>query len=139
VLLAISVDRPKTPRGRWRRKQIDLKKQALLPIANIARWAALSAGAPVLQTQERLRAAAGSRMLSAEDADTLDDVFEIVQRMRLRSQLEQSQAGETPSDTIRPRDLSSIEVSVLDEAVGEITAIQRRMATKAKYVPELQG
>jgi CBS domain-containing protein len=139
VLLAISVDRPKTPRGRWRRKQIDLKKQALLPIANIAGWAALSAGAPVLQTQERLRAAAGSRMLSAEDADTLDDVFEIVQRMRLRHQLEQSQAGETPSDTIRPRDLSSIEVSVLDEAVGEITAIQRRMATKAKYVPELQG
>jgi CBS domain-containing protein len=40
---------------------------------------------------------------------------------------------------VRPRDLSSIEASVLDEAMGEITAIQRRMATKAKYVPDLQG
>ncbi|WP_091214021.1 putative nucleotidyltransferase substrate binding domain-containing protein [Geodermatophilus siccatus] len=139
VLLAISVDRPRTPRGRWRRKQFDLKRQALLPIANIARWAALSAGSPALQTQERLRAAASSRMLSAEDADTLDDVFEIVQRMRLRSQLEQFRSGETPSDTLRLRDLSSIEVSVLDEAIGEITAIQRRMANLARFVPDLRG
>jgi CBS domain-containing protein len=138
VLLAISVDRPRTRRGRWRRRQVDLKREALLPITNIARWAALSVGSPVLQTQERLRATAGSRMLSAEDADTLDDVFEIVQRMRLRHQLEQFQAAETPSDTIRPRDLSSIEASVLDEAIGEITAIQRRMATKARYVPDLR-
>ena len=34
VLLAISVDRAKAPRGRWRRKQVDLKRQALLPIAS---------------------------------------------------------------------------------------------------------
>jgi CBS domain-containing protein len=78
-------------------------------------------------------------MLSAEDADTLDDVFEIVQRMRLRSQLEQLAAGETPSDTMRPRAMSTIEAGVLDEAIGEITAVQRRMAPKAKYVPDLQG
>jgi CBS domain-containing protein len=139
VLLAISVDRPKTPRGRWRRKQFDLKRQALLPIANVARWAALSVGATALGTQDRLRAAAGSPVLTAEDAETLGDVFEIVQRMRLRHQLEQFQAGETPSDTIRPRDLSSIEASVLGEAIGEITAIQRRMANLATFAPALQG
>jgi CBS domain-containing protein len=138
VLFAISVDRPRAPRGRWRRRQVDLKGQALLPITNIARWAALSVGSAALQTQERLRAAAGSRMLSAEDADTLDDVFEIVQHMRLRSQLDQLAADEAPSDTMRPRALSSIEASVLDEAIGEITAIQRRMANKAKFVPDLQ-
>jgi CBS domain-containing protein len=139
VLLAISVDRPRTPRGRWRRKQFDLKRQALLPIANVARWAALSVGATALGTQDRLRAAAGSPVLTAEDAETLGDVFEIVQRMRLRHQLEQFQAGETPSDTIRPRDLSSIEASVLGEAIGEITAIQRRMANLATFAPALQG
>ncbi len=139
VLLAISVDRPRTPRGRWRRKQFDLKTQALLPIANVARWAALSVGATALGTQDRLRAAAGSPVLTAEDAETLGDVFEIVQRMRLRHQLEQFQAGETPSDTIRPRDLSSIEASVLGEAIGEITAIQRRMANLATFAPALQG
>ena len=138
MLLAISVDRSRAPRGRWRRRQIDLKTQALLPITNVARWAALSVGATALGTQERLRAAAGSPVLTAEDADTLGDVFEIVQRMRLRHQLEQLEAGETPSDTITPRDVSTIEASVLDEAIREILAVQRRMANKARYVEDLR-
>jgi CBS domain-containing protein len=96
-------------------------------------------GSPALQTQERLRAAAGSRMMTADDADTLVDVFEIVQHVRLRQQLEQLEAGETPSDTMRLRAMSTIEASVLDEAIREILAIQRRMANKAKYVPDLRG
>jgi CBS domain-containing protein len=139
MLLAISVDRSNALRGRWRRKTIDLKRQALLPITNIARWAALSAGSPALQTQERLQAAAGSRMLTAEDADTLGDAFEIVEHVRLRHQLEQLEAGETPSDTMRPGAMSTIEASVLNEAIREIQTIQRRMANKAKYVPDLEG
>jgi CBS domain-containing protein len=139
MLLAISIDRSETRRGRWRRRQIDLKRQALLPIANIARWAALSVESAALQTPERLRAAAGSPMLSAEDADTLSDVFEIVQRTRLRHQLEQREAGEAPSDTITPGDVSTIEAGVLDEALREILTIQRRMANKSRYVPGLQG
>jgi CBS domain-containing protein len=139
MLLAISIDRSETRRGRWRRRHIDLKRQALLPIANIARWAALSAKSPALQTPERLRAAAGSPVLSAQDADTLGDVFEIVQRTRLRHQLEQREAGDAPSDTITPRDVSTVEASVLDEAIREILTIQRRMANKARYVPGLQG
>ena len=118
---------------------MDLKTQALLPITNVARWAALSVGATALGTQERLRAAAGSPVLTAEDAETLGDVFEIVQRMRLRHQLEQLESGATPSDTMRPRDLSSIEASVLDEAIREIAAVQRRMANLARFTPDLRG
>jgi CBS domain-containing protein len=71
--------------------------------------------------------------------DALVDVFEIVQHVRLRHQLEQLEAGETPSDTIRLRAISTIEASALDEAIREILAIQRRMANKAKYVPDLRG
>ena len=78
-------------------------------------------------------------MMTADDADTLVDVFEIVQHVRLRQQREQLEAGETPSDTMRLRAMSTIEASVLDEAIREILAIQRRMANKAKYVPDLQG
>jgi CBS domain-containing protein len=40
---------------------------------------------------------------------------------------------------MRLRAMSTIEASVLDEASREILAIQRRMANKAKYVPDLQG
>jgi len=139
MLLAISVDRSDALRGRWRRRAINIKTQALLPIANIARWAALSVESSALATPERLRAAAGTRMMSTEDADTLGDVFEIAQRVRLRHQLEQLGRGETPSDTIGPRDMSTVEASVLTEAIREILAVQRRMANKADYVPELGG
>ena len=138
MLLAISVDRSDAVRGRWRRKRIDLKRQALLPIANVARWAALSTGSVALPTSERLQAAAGSRMLTIEDADTLSDVFEIVQRIRLRHQLDQLAAGESPSDTILLRDVSTIDSSVLGDAVREILAVQKRIANKGKFVPELQ-
>ena len=139
MLLAISVDRSDALRGRWRRRAINIKTQALLPIANIARWAALSVESSALATPERLRAAAGTRMMSTEDADTLGDVFAIAQRVRLRHQLEQLGRGETPSDTIGPKDMSTVEASVLTEAIREILAVQRRMANKADYVPELSG
>jgi hypothetical protein len=39
---------------------------------------------------------------------------------------------------MRPRDLSSIEVSVLDEAIREIAAVQRRMANLARFTPDLR-
>ena len=139
MLLAISVDRSEALRGRWRRRTLNIKTQALLPIANIARWAALSVQSSALATPERLRAAAGTRMLSTEDADTLGDVFEIAQRVRLRHQLDQLGRGETPSDTIGPKDLSTVEATVVTEAIREILAVQRRMANKADYVPELGG
>lgn len=139
MLLAISVDRSDALRGRWRRRAINIKTQALLPIANIARWAALTVESSALATPERLRDAAGTRMLSIEDAETLGDVFEIAQRVRLRHQLDQLGRGETPSDTIGPKDMSTVEAGVLTQAIREILAIQRRMANKADYVPGLGG
>lgn len=137
MLLAISVDRSDALRGRWRRRAINIKTQALLPIANIARWAALTVESSALATPERLRDAAGTRMLSIEDAETLGDVFEIAQRVRLRHQLDQLGRGDTPSDTIGPKDMSTVEAGVLTQAIREILAIQRRMANKADYVPGL--
>jgi hypothetical protein len=69
-------------------------------------------------------------MMTADDADTLIEVFEIVQHVRLRHELEHLGAGETPSDTMRLRAMSAIEANVLDEAIREILAIQRRIANR---------
>ena len=76
----------------------DIKSHALLPVVNIGRWAALSVGSAVLPTTDRLRAASGSAMLPAEAASTLIEVFDVLQRLRLRYQLRQYQAGEQPTD-----------------------------------------
>lgn len=113
----------------------DIKSYALLPIVNIARWAALSVGSAALPTIERLRQASGSAMLPEEQATTLIEVFGVLQRLRLRYQLMQHRAGDRPSDVITMSRMSSIDRSVIEQAVREIAAIQRRMANISQFVP----
>jgi CBS domain-containing protein len=113
----------------------DIKTYALLPIVNIARWAALSVGSAALPTTERLHAASGSAMLPEEHASTLIEVFGVLQRLRLRYQLMQHRAGNQPSDVITMSRMSSIDRSVIEQAVREIAAIQRRMANISQFVP----
>jgi CBS domain-containing protein len=118
-----------------RRDTINLKKHALLPIVNTARWAALAVGSSALSTTERLHAAAGSAMLPDEQAHNLIDVFTVLQRLRLRYQLIQRQRGEKPADVVSRDWMSPIDRSVVTEAVREIAAVQRRMDNIAAYLP----
>jgi len=112
-----------------------IKTHALLPIVNIARWAALSVGSAALPTTERLRVASGSAMLPDEHASTLIEVFEVLQRLRLRYQLMQHRAGDRPSDLITIGRMSSIDRSVIAQAVREISSVQRRMENISQFVP----
>ena len=95
--------RAKQPAGRGilarRAETFDIKAHALLPVVNLARWAALSVGSAVLPTTERLRAAAGSAMLPDEQAHVLIEVFEVLQRLRLRHQLRRVSGGPSSRPT----------------------------------------
>ena len=117
-----------------RPETFDVKSHALLPVVNIARWAALSVGSSVLPTTDRLRAAAGSAMLPAESANTLIEVFDTLQRLRLRYQLQQYRAGERPTDVLTLDRLSAIDRSVVAQAVREIAGAQRRMDNVSHFV-----
>ncbi len=113
----------------------DIKSYALLPIVNIGRWAALSVGSPVLPTVERLDVAAGSAMLPEGNAQTLIEVFEVLQRLRLRYQLMQHQNGVRPSDELIVEQMSPIDRSIIVQAVREIAAVQKRMTNVSSYLP----
>lgn len=113
----------------------DVKEHAVLPIVNLARWAALSVGSAALPTTDRLRAAAGSAMLPQDQATTLVEVFEVLQRLRLRYQTQQHQRGEQPSDVLAMDQVSPLDRSVIAQAVREVTAVQRRMDNVSLYVP----
>ncbi len=113
----------------------NVKTYGLLPVVNIARWAALGVGCTELRTVKRLREAAGSEILPTRHADRLIEVFEVLQRMRLRHQLNQIARGSTPTDVIEGDELSPIERSMITRSVREITAIQRRMDRVAQYAP----
>ena len=114
---------------------IDVKQHAMLPLVNLARWAALSAGSHALGTSDRLRAAAGSTMLPDDRAATLVEVFETLQRLRLRYQLMQHQAGRPPSDSFGEDLMSPMDRSVVAQAVREIASVQKRMTRLSVYVP----
>jgi CBS domain-containing protein len=112
----------------------DIKTYAILPIVNLARWAALSVGSAVLPTTERLRVASGSAMLPVGTAENLIEAFEVLQRLRLRYQLMQVQRGERPSDLLTLDRLSPIDRSVVNRAVREVASAQRRMDNVSQYV-----
>jgi CBS domain-containing protein len=120
---------------RRRPADINIKEHALLPVVNLARWAALSAGSHALSTPDRLRAAAGSAMLPDDRATTLVEVFEVLQRLRLRYQLMQYQNGQRPTDTFAEELMSPMDRSVVAQAVREISSIQKRMTRLSAYVP----
>lgn len=117
---------------------IDIKEHALLPVVNLARWAALSVGSSALGTTERLRAAGGSAMLPQDKATTLVEVFEVLQRLRLRYQLMQHHHGQPPSDTFPEELMSPMDRSIVAQAVREISSIQKRMTRVSAYVPAEQ-
>jgi CBS domain-containing protein len=120
---------------RIRPELLDIKADGLLPLVNLGRWAALSVGSAALPTVERLRAAAGSEMLPEDRAATLIEVFGELQRLRLRYQLMQWEAGETPTDLLVMERVSPIDRSILIQAIREVAAAQRRMDNIAVYVP----
>ena len=130
--------RAKQPPGRRilvrRAETFDVKEHALLPVVNLARWAALSVGSHVLPTTERLQAASGSAMLPDEQASVLVEVFEVLQRLRLRHQIRQHQAGGRPTDVLLRDDVSPIDRSMVRQAVREISAAQRRMDNVSHFV-----
>lgn len=113
----------------------DLKDQALVPLLNIARFAALSVGSPALPTPERLQAAAGSQMLPETQASVLVEVFEVLQRLRLQHQLGQHERGEQPTNRVDLAELSVLDRRVISQAVREVVSVQKRMANIAHYVP----
>lgn len=113
----------------------DIKRHALTPLVNIARWGALSVGSIELDTRSRLRDAADSPMLDADAVATLTEVFDVLQKLRLTYQLEQLERREEPSDVITMRRLSPLDRSLLAQGVREIGAVQRRLTNMSHYAP----
>ena len=105
----------------------DLKQHAITPIVNLARWGGLSADVGSASTPARLSAAAQAGAISARDAETLRDVFLMLQRLRMAHQVAQIAAGHTPGDVITMSELSPLNRSLLNDGLREIVGVQRRV------------
>jgi CBS domain-containing protein len=118
---------------------LDLKQGGLVPILDLARWGAMSAGVTSATTPERLRAAAEAGTLSAADAHTLQDAFELINNLRLEHQVTQIRSGRTPDDRVDPEALSSLMRVQLRQAFRAVATIQKRVAAELDAGPRPTG
>jgi CBS domain-containing protein len=110
---------------------LDIKAGGAGPIVNLARLHALSAGATVKPTVDRLRAAAARGSIPEETADELADAFATVARVRLEHQAAQVERNVQPDNHVDPRELAPFTRRQLKEAFRAIARAQRSVESRA--------
>jgi CBS domain-containing protein len=113
-------------------KGLDLKQGGMIPIANLARFYALSNGITISSTTDRLEAVQAAGALDAETASALREAFEIVMRIRLDNHAAQLEAGGAPTNVVAPAALPPLTRAQLREAFRAIAHAQKLLSV---YVP----
>jgi CBS domain-containing protein len=112
------------------RGRLDLKQGGIVPIVDLARWGAMSAGVTSATTLERLHAAGEAGTLAPENAHTLRDALELINNIRLDHQVAQLRVGRPPDDYVDPHELSALMRTQLRQAFRAVASIQRHVAGK---------
>jgi CBS domain-containing protein len=110
-----------------RKGTFDIKHGGLLPVVDLARYAALRAGSRITPTIERLRLAAAEGILEPTEARILEQAYELFSALRLEHQVEQLEDGREPDDRIDPRQLDPLTRRYLRDAFREVAAVQRSL------------
>jgi len=108
---------------------LDLKHTGVVPIIDLARVYALSAGLPQVNTHDRLVAIEEAGALSGSGASDLRDAFEFISLIRLRHQAEQIRRNEQADNFLEPDRLSSFERTHLKDAFGVVKTMQQAMSS----------
>jgi CBS domain-containing protein len=112
------------------RGSFDIKRGGLVPIVDIARYAALSAGATVTSTVERLRAAAEAGTLPDTEARTLMEAHDLFAALRLEHQVRQLEAGAPPDDHLDPKLLNPLTRRYLRDAFRAVASVQKGLTSE---------
>jgi CBS domain-containing protein len=112
--------------GRRVAGQVDLKKKALLPVQNLARYYALFSGFTAVATVERLLAVEEAQVHGCQSAPRLRDVFASLADLRLAHHASAIREGRAPDDLIETARLKPLIKASLQEALREVLAAQRR-------------
>ncbi len=107
--------------------RIDLKAGGALPIANIARLHAFTAGITISGTLDRLLAAQEVGQLDVETATALREAFETVTRVRLEHHAACLRDGRPADNRIDPGELPPLRRAALREALRAVAGAQRRL------------
>jgi CBS domain-containing protein len=115
-------------RGGDHDQTLDLKHNGVVPIVDLARVHALSAGIGAVNTLQRLDEAMEGKALSHEGAMDLRDALEFIGMVRLRHQARQAADGRKIDNHLSPDELSSMERSHLKNAFAVVKTMQASLA-----------
>lgn len=108
----------------------DIKHRGTVPIIDLARVYALSAGIDQINTLERLRSAAEAGALSREGSANLIDAAELIGTLRMRHQARQLRRGEKADNFLSPDELSPMERGHLKDAFVLINTMQESLGQR---------
>lgn len=111
---------------------VDLKTGGVIPIANMARFLALSAGVTISSTIDRLAAVHEAGALDDDTAAALDEAFAILMRVRLEHHAVQLEIGVPTDNIVDPDTLPPLARAQLRDAFRAIAAAQKKLSV---YVP----
>jgi CBS domain-containing protein len=115
------------------RGHLDIKEGGMLPIAAIARYGGLAAGALTESTPERLRAAADAGKLRPAEARALEEAYDLFWGLRLEHQVEQIRQGVEPDNYIDPKALNPLTRRYLRDAFHAVGSVQRALNNKLTF------
>jgi CBS domain-containing protein len=122
---AAAADQFDEPQSLWTRltlradeQPLDLKKLGTFPIVHGVRALCLRHGVREPGTAQRLRRLVERGLLDANLGRDLLEALHFLMEMKLRHQLRQRAAGQTPGNTVQPSDLSTMERDQLKDALA---------------------
>jgi CBS domain-containing protein len=107
--------------------RLDLKRGAIIPLVNLIRYHALSAGVTISPTLDRVEAVAMAGALDREAAGALIEAFEVIAHVRFEHHAQLIAAGGAADNLVDPGALSPIARSDLREALHAIRRAQKRL------------
>jgi CBS domain-containing protein len=110
-----------------RSARLDIRRAAIAPIVELARWGSAAAGVIEGSTPERLRAAADCGALRDEDARTLADAFELGLELRIAHQMERLAEGQAPDDQLDCARISPLLRDHLRDVFRAVSGVQGRL------------
>jgi CBS domain-containing protein len=109
------------------RRNIDLKRNGLQPIVDLARYAGFVANSGLVSTPGRLAAGAEHGVLRAADTRLLVEAHELFTDLRIEHQIESLRNGTPVTDTLDPSQLNALARNYVKDAFRLVAGIQRRM------------
>jgi CBS domain-containing protein len=131
-LAELGAEIPSPLRFRRRLKgQVDLRRRGLLPVQNLARYYACSAGLTHPSTIERLAAVGEAGARGSDVAEPLREAFVTMAGLQARHQADAYRRGGPPNEPIDTAGLDPETRASLQQALRTVAAVQERLPRRA--------